>query len=110
MGILLINKPLENICQTEPTTFFRRNKNRQKRIGSNKVEYSKIKKQNIKIKRGKYSPCLVDTLLQKKMVSSSTCKKIVEQKILQKIHELNSFKTYVIYICYLVMKIIRRKK
>ena len=44
------------------------------------------------------------------MVSSSTCKNIVDQQILQKIQELNLFKTYVIYICYLVMKIIRRKK
>ena len=32
------------------------------------------------------------------MVSSSTCKKIVDQQILLKIHELNSFKT-----CYLYM-------
>ena len=32
------------------------------------------------------------------MVASTTCKKIVDQQILQKIHELNSFKT-----CYLYM-------
>ena len=82
-------------------------------MGSNKVEYSKIKKQNIKMKRGKDSPCLINNetpSCKEKTVSSSTCKKIVDQYILQKMHELNCFKTYVIYICYLVMKIIRRKK
>ena len=57
---LSINKSLKEICQTEPTTAFRRNKNLKELIGSNKVEYGKVKKQNIKMKRGKYSSCLVN--------------------------------------------------
>lgn len=50
-GYFINKKSLKEICQTVPTTALRRNKNFEELLGSGKVEYDKVKKQTIKMKK-----------------------------------------------------------
>ena len=75
-NILSVDKAFKGMLQNEVVTAFRRSKNLKELLGSNKIEYNKVKKHHNIRKKGKCSPCSVNnrTLCCKQVISSSTFK------------------------------------
>ena len=73
---LSVNKAFKEIFQNELATAFRRNKNLKELVRSNKIEYTKVKRHNNIIKKGKCSPCSANnkTLYCKQVIPSSAFK------------------------------------
>ena len=99
-NILSIDKAFKEMLQNEPVAAFRRSKSLKELIGSNEIEYNKVKIHHNISKKDKCSPCSVNnkTLCCKQVISSSTFRRQWTNKSYTTFHEVNCSSTYVIYL------------
>ena len=88
------------MLQNEPVAAFRRSKSLKELIGSNEIEYNKVKIHHNISKKDKCSPCSVNnkTLCCKQVISSSTFRRQWTNKSYTTFHEVNCSSTHVIYL------------